>query len=208
MVRNLFIKKGPAEHEPFRPTPFEEISGSAGPSKSRDDTEGEGGEKVGKPEDYTEGYKQGLAEGAREMEEQKERLETMIEELSGYRERKFHDLFPSIVELAIEIARKVLGEELKSDREAVIQVAKEAMGKLNDGEENVTIRVNPEDYEIFISNIPRIKAGKELKNLEVEPSASISPGGCYIETSRGEIDGRIEEQLDVISDVLRKTNDK
>jgi flagellar biosynthesis/type III secretory pathway protein FliH len=64
------------------------------------------------------------------------------------------------------------------------------------------IRVNPADYDTMISNIDVLREETRLKDVTVEPSASVSPGGCTIETPSGEVDARIEEQIKEIGDAI------
>jgi len=158
--------------------------------------------KRGYAEGHTEGLTKGLAEGKDEVSASLKRLGEIIVSLDQFRENKLTELFPDIIELSLEIAKKIVHKEIDLDRNLIVSVARDAIRKVGEKEENVVIKVNQLDYEVMISYIDLIKEQSGLKNISVEPSASISPGGCYIETPTGEVDARLEEQMKEVEDVI------
>ncbi|MCL0067214.1 hypothetical protein M1N54_04980, partial [Thermodesulfovibrionales bacterium] len=57
-----------------------------------------------------------------------------------------------------------------------------------------------QDYDAMVTGIAFLKEQQEVKDISVEPSSSISPGGVYIITPTVEIDAGIEEQIKEIQD--------
>ena len=150
---------------------------------------------------YAEGLASGIKEGQKEISQRLARLESLIRELDGVKERKIEELLPEIVDLSLDIARKIIHRKIEQDREIIISVVREAIHRLG-REEKMIIRVNPADYDTMISNIDVLREETRLRDVTVEPSASVSPGGCTIETPSGEVDARIEEQIKEIRDAI------
>ncbi len=205
MAKNSFIKKN-VEPVPFTPESFEE-------GEKRDCLDApESAEVDCGREDilrkaYEEGFSRGLEEGREKIRSTVARIEAILDELESIKEKKVQELLPEIVDLSLEIARKIIRKELSVQRDVVLGVVRDALKKVGEGEEKITIKVNPEDYEVLVANFEEVRNNGRVRKVEIEPAPDISPGGCYIETERGDVDARIEEQLREIEDALRKAND-
>ncbi len=103
--------------------------------------------------------------------------------------------------LSLEIAEAVIGEAvMKSSRELLEYNLKRCLDALV-GAGQVKIRINPADYDFARDNIKSFKNKDSDKfAFEFEPDVAISPGGCYIESRGGAIDGRIESQFELIKE--------
>lgn len=165
-------------------------------------------EKQGYDSGHAAGYAKGVSDGKKETEGKVKRIEAIISELEGYKERKINELSPDIIALSLEIAKKIIHKEIELDKNIILYIAKEAVKKVGEKEESIIIKVNPIDYEMMISSISLLREETGLKNISIEPLAAISPGGCYIETQTGEIDARIEEQIKEIQDAISTTTDR
>ena len=162
----------------------------------------ENARKRGYAEGHSEGLAKGLTEGKDEVSASLKSLGEIIVSLDQFRENKLTELLPYIIELSLEIAQKIVHKEIDLDRNLIVSVARDAIQKVGEKEEDVVIKVNQLDYEVMISYIDLLKEQSGLKNISVEPSAAISPGGCYIETPTGEVDARLEEQMKEVEDVI------
>ncbi len=197
--------------QPYRPVQFEEDASLKKAHKKEikeEDiyarikaSEKEGYEK-GYEKGYAAGYEKGIKDGEKEALLKLKRLEGIIEELEGYKGKKTHELLPLIIDLSLEIAKRVIHKEVELDKNIVMYIAQDAIKKVEESEESIVIKVNPLDYEVMVANINLLKEQSGLKNISVEPQSNISPGGCYIEMQTGEIDSRIEEQIKEISDAV------
>ncbi len=159
-------------------------------------------ESEGFEKGYAEGVQRGLLAGQNEIGERLARLDSIIRELEGLKDRKIDELLPEIVELSLDMAKKIIHKKIEQDREIIVSVVREAVRKLGGREEKMTIRVNPADYDTMLSSLDVLKEDTRLNEITIEPSASVSPGGCYIETRTGEVDARIEEQIREIHDAI------
>ncbi len=158
--------------------------------------------KKGYKEGHAEGFTKGLDGGKAEVNSSLKRLGEIIVSLSQFRENKLNELLPDIMDLSLEIAKKIVHKEIDLDRNLILAVAQDAIRKVAENEEGVVIKVNPLDYEVMIPHIDLLKEQSGLKNIAIEPSTSVSPGGCYIETQTGEVDARLEEQIKEVEDVI------
>ena len=150
---------------------------------------------------FAAGRDQGIAAGRKEIADRLARLDSIIRELEGIKERKLQEVLPEIVDLALEIAAKIVRKKIEQDREIIVSVVRDAVRKLG-REEKMVIRVNPSDYDTMISNLDSLREEARLRDISVEPSDSVSAGGCYIETPTAEVDARVEEQIRELRDAI------
>ncbi len=157
-------------------------------------------------EEYAKGFEDGEKKGSkverRQMEPAIKSLESAVAKILD----KIHTVRSNaeieVVSLAMEIAKKILGMEIQTNPEVVCNVVKQAMEKVVDAT-RIIIRLNPGDIEIIDGQ------GEGTKNLipkgdeiQIQPDASIGRGGCMIETKFGDIDARIEKQMEIIEEIL------
>lgn len=148
------------------------------------------GFKLGKEE----GYKAGLEEFVKYMDEAKNLITQLVRE----REQVLNIVEPELARLSVSIARKIIGEELQINRDTVLNIVKSAMQKVKSSEE-VTIKVNPDDLDYVNENkdvFSRLVEG--LKSLEITSDPRVDRGGCMIETNLGSADARVSTQLEAI----------
>lgn len=164
-------------------------------------------------EAFQKGYSEGLQkaaleekvmleEGRKRIEETCQRLEDIIKRLDNYRRDAVEELLPEIINLSVEIASKIVRKEVELDRNIVSYIAQETLSKVEDTNETVTIKINPIDYDVIVEHLSVLKESSGLKHIVIEPVASIEPGGCLVETDKGEIDARIEEQIKEMADAV------
>ena len=187
----------------YVPARFDQFYGEAGSvdgTKKKGETDKKS-ETEGYDKGFATGIEQGIRVGQKEIVERLSRLESVISELEHLKERKIQEILPEIVDLSLEIARKIVHRKIEQDREIIISVVREAVKKIG-REERMLIRVNPADYDTMISNLEVLREESRLKDITIEPSESVSPGGCYIETPTAEVDARIEEQIRELRDAI------
>jgi flagellar biosynthesis/type III secretory pathway protein FliH len=153
-------------------------------------------------EAFDKGYAEGIRAGSQTISAVSQRLDSVIRELESFRAKKTEELVPDIIDLSIAIAKKIIHANIEKNRENVITIAREALSKLGGTEEKILIRVNPDDYDTMLSNLDSLRGETRLMDITIEPSAVITPGGCFIETPSGEVDARIEEMIKEIGDAI------
>ncbi len=148
---------------------------------------------------YEAGEKAGVEAAKKKLEGAINGIVLLIEGLKDLNRQIYEEGEMKIVALAICIAEKVIHSELKQNPEIIVNVVRAALKKVLD-REMLTIKVNPKDFEVLNRYRPELIAStNEKRGLTIEWDDSIMPGGCMIETNHGEVDARIDKQLEEIS---------
>ena len=134
------------------------------------------------------------AEAAAEIEPVRMQLAESLAEISRLREQLAASAEHELVQLALEIAKKVVRREVTVDREIVISLVRLALLRFHN-RAMATVRLHPDDYRFVMAN--REALGLENTITLVEDS-TISRGGCLVETDIGDVDARIEQQFNEI----------
>jgi flagellar biosynthesis/type III secretory pathway protein FliH len=146
---------------------------------------------------------------ARQMREDayREGYETALTEwhalLLAARERRDQALVTAeqdLLRLAVKIAAKIVGREIKRERTTIVDIVANALRQAR-GNEMVTVRVNPADIRLE-------RAGRE-HFLDIVADPHVGAGGCIIESESGAIDAQLETQFRVLERALlsRKSNE-
>jgi flagellar assembly protein FliH len=155
---------------------------------------------------YEEGYQLGFQEGTQHAAEQCQiQLQKAADILAlAYQEKTaiIQEADPFVIELTLEIAKKVLQQELKTHPDTLIHIIKQTLASVYETQ-SVSIGVAPEDFSFVQKQREQLLA---MNNGQVEikvfPDYSIEQGGCVIRTSSGSVDARIDVQLSEIKKVL------
>jgi flagellar assembly protein FliH len=132
---------------------------------------------------------------AERVSEMRGRLAGTIESLTGLSSEITAGAETGMVELALQIAKKIVGREVAVDREIILTIVKTSLAKLHN-RSVAAIHLNPEDFAFVDAHRQRIGFRGALELIE-DPTISI--GGCLVHTETGEIDARIESQFDEIA---------
>lgn len=152
------------------------------------------GEKSG----FEQGERAGLEAAAGRMEGLLKSLEQMLSDLENLQRRACHDLENEMVRLALEVARKVVGREVQADVETVAGIVRDAVNRVEHAE-HITLRMNPGDMQRLTELKPRLLDElAEAGRARFETDASITSGGCRVESDSGDIDARLEQRFKVV----------
>lgn len=132
---------------------------------------------------------------AAQVAEMQNELAETIEKISGLRTQITTGTETEIVELALEIAKKIITREVTIDREIALTLAKVSLSRLNN-RAIARVHLHPDDLNFV--EIHREKLDFH-GSLELVEDRSVSMGGCLIHTETGEIDARIDSQFDEIA---------
>lgn len=147
---------------------------------------------------FAQGEKDGLELGKRRAVKVIENIERLLVEMSSVKEEILRQYERELLEIVFAIAQKVIHRQVQSDDKVIEGSVLEAM-KLAAERSKITLRVNPEDLEYVEELQPELfSTVKELKALMITGDDSITRGGCFLETPYGDIDARVETQLERI----------
>jgi flagellar assembly protein FliH len=122
-------------------------------------------------------------------------LEKVVGELIDAKQAWLRHWEASAIQLAAKIAERIVRRELNRDPQITIALAREAL-EMAAGAPQLTISLNPTDFETLGGNIQRLCAEiARSAKAEVVTDDSVSLGGCRLETQHGVIDQQVESQL-------------
>jgi flagellar assembly protein FliH len=181
--------------ELIAPPPPVEVAVEA-EAERREDAEAERLQAAG-----AEGFERGLAAGRAEIVAAVEALGAAATELGREREASAAATEQAAVELALQIAEKVLGAALEARPELVLDVVRGALRRLAEPQESVLL-VNPEDVDLVRAAVEEL-AAEHGASLSVRAERRVPSGGCLVRTQAGEIDARVATQLQRAGAVVR-----
>lgn len=158
-------------------------------------------------EAYEKGYVQGEKDGF-ELGEKKaikiiENIEKLFDEINNLKYDILKQYERELLNLIFAIVEKIVHHEVRFDETTIKEAIFNALN-LAAEKSIVTFNVNPEDYEYVEKLRPELfNQHKELKSIVVTCDASISRGGCFLQTPFGNVDATIESKLENIYQVLK-----
>ncbi len=148
---------------------------------------------------FEEGYRKGL-------EEAKEDLDEFRKQFSGFMSAKkdvFEYIAPDILEISVDIAKKIIKKEVESDPQVLINTIIDVLKTVSKSEPKINIRVKPQAVQFIKDTLPNItyQYGIEAK-INIISDPSIEDGGCIFQTNNGIVDASIDTQLEIIKKAL------
>jgi type III secretion protein L len=125
-----------------------------------------------------------------------------VAEVNAARDRYVTESEPELIRLAVRIAQKIIGEELRTNPEAIVSVARQCLQGLG-RERSLTMRVSPGDVDLVRRRIGLLREAAGFhRSIEVVADPAVSPGGCIVESECGVIDARLETQIRCMEEIL------
>jgi len=153
-----------------------------------------------------EGYRIGVTDGTQAAEELASRLESAIAEVARERASLLDSVEQEVLKLCVEAVEKIVRHEIKSDPRVVLRVIHACLRRVRD-RNDVAVRVSPGEVELVKeSREELLSAADGLDSFTIIDDRRITPGGCVVEAPSGDIDARVETQVDQVSKKLAETN--
>jgi flagellar assembly protein FliH len=156
---------------------------------------------------YAQGYAQGFVQGQAQLRLETQRQISDFVALQGQEaSQNFLALFANaqaqlseseqvmakgVLELACELARQVLRQELSVNPGVLKPVIREAMGLLGAETKSAVVRLSPADFDVFEETS---RAEFAALSLTLVSDPTLTKGGCLIESAGTVVDGRIEKR--------------
>lgn len=148
---------------------------------------------------FEEGYRKGLEQVKSDLE--KFRNDTVS--FMNARNEVFEYIAPDILEISVDIAKKIIKKEVESDPQVLINSIVDVLKTISKSEPKINIRVKPQAVQFIKDTIPNItyQYGIDAKiNIIADPS--IEDGGCVFQTNNGIVDASIDTQIEIIKKAL------
>jgi len=148
-----------------------------------------------------DGYQAGLEMAKDDLYELKNALDVFY----GARQQIYDAIAPDILEISLDIAKKIIKKEVSENHDIILENIKEMLNGLSKEETKLILKVNPLQAPILKQKVPEIvsNAGLEAK-VVIIPDENVTEGGCLLTTTNGVIDATIESQTDIISEALKE----
>lgn len=147
-----------------------------------------------------EGYQAGLAQAADAIEEVKNSITAFL----GAKQEVFDYIAPNIMEISLDIAKKIIKREIQQDPSIILENIKEILKGLSKEETKITLKVNPTQVSLLKMEVPSLLSDNGLDaKILIVGDEDMTEGGCVVETANGVVDASIETQLSVISEALK-----
>ncbi|MCL6560447.1 MAG: flagellar biosynthesis protein [Firmicutes bacterium] len=149
-----------------------------------------------------DGYREGMARAEREAQTIRAQASGVLTQAEALRMETIKSLESEIIDLARDIAEKLLAAHLSLEPEAVLHVAGESISLVAD-RLNVVLYVNPLEKDL-VNNKKEVLLRLLPPKAEIRVIAdeSISRGGCRVDTERGSVDATMESRRELLMEAL------
>lgn len=150
---------------------------------------------------YQDGYRNGLAALESYKQTQAAQMAAYMSDQVGALASDFHQRLESLEQqlagriagVALELARQVVRSELKQNPEVVVDVAEQALTTLLASARQIVLRLNPDDHAMAQAQLTDVLAARGARMV---PDASITRGGCVVESDIAVVDASVEARWD------------
>lgn len=148
---------------------------------------------------FEEGYRLGLEKARTDMDVFRQEISKFM----SAKQEVFEYIAPDILQISVDIARKIIKKEVESDPQILINTIIDILKTVSKNEPKIVIRVKPQAVQFIKDTIPNItyQYGIDSKiNIVADPS--VEEGGCIFQTNNGIVDASVETQLEIIKKTL------
>lgn len=122
----------------------------------------------------------------------------LIQDLDRGKEALFKQHEQQLVDLSLEIARKVVADRIERDDEAFARIFKKAVEGLS-GQKIVRLSVAERQLEFATTHADYLRSMvQDAEKLEIQVIEGAAPGTLIVDTEDESIDASVEKQLDVL----------
>lgn len=151
---------------------------------------------------FSQGEKNGFELGNQRVEILIQHFKNLLEEMIQKREELFESFKKDLVKVVLVVTKRIIHRELSLSPEIIEETLQRAFRYIVNSQQ-IIIHLNPLDYK-YISSHPSVLSfiGKSLNEIKLIEDQNITRGGCYLETSFGDVDATIESQFSKIESFI------
>ena len=148
---------------------------------------------------YDEGYKVGLEKAAQDIEV----FRSSLGQFMSAKQDVFEYIAPDILEISVDIAKKIIKKELETDPQVLINIIIDVLRSISKSEPKITIRLRPQEVQFVKDTLPNITYQYGIdSNINIIADPSMEEGGCVFQTNNGIVDASIDTQVEIIKKAL------
>lgn len=160
--------------------------------------------KEGYAKGYDEGFEKSFSDSNNDLIKLSEQLRKILGETINKRNEIIDAAEAQVIEVAVLIAKRVVKMLTERDKGIVIRNIQEALRRIK-GRTKITIRVNIDDLEVSARHKDEFyQMLDKIEGVTVLEDPNVDIGGCMIETDFGDIDARINTQLNEIETAIKE----
>lgn len=145
--------------------------------------------REGQARGYAEGYAQGHAQGAADAVAQAQRLRAVLDHLVAPLAELDARTEQALVALTLELARRLVQQELIVDPAKMLGIVRDAVGHLAQPIRGLRVRLNPDDARV-VSEL--IKTEEDTESWVLVADRTMMPGDCVVESDSSRVDARLD----------------
>lgn len=159
----------------------------------------EQGREEGYKKGYEEGYQKGYDKGIEDLSEMVKFLKNLGEEILSERHRLFEEYKYEMVQMVLEISKRLIFEELLVRPEIISNIIHNAISMIKE-KESIKIIVSPAVFGLIIDrNLSDLSGGK----VELVSDDRLDNGDIIIISPGGQIEFRLKERFKEIEESFR-----
>ena len=148
----------------------------------------------------TQGYEEGIAKAQSDIS----KLSSAIENFLSAKDEMYNEIAPKILDISMEVAKKIIKQELETNQDLLIGIIKDALSKLTKNEKQILLKVSPTDRDYVKLNIENILAQLQIEaKVTVQQDMTLSKGSVIVETNNGLVDASIDTGLQIIEQMFK-----
>ena len=147
---------------------------------------------------------QGYQDGLKEVQNDISQLADAINKFLSAKEEIYNEVAPKILDISMEVAKKIIKQELETNQDLLIGIIKDALNKLTKNEKQITLKVSPADRDYVKLNIENILELLQIEaKVTVQQDMTLSKGSVIVETNNGLVDASVETGIQIIEQMFK-----
>ena len=151
---------------------------------------------------WESGYAEGMEQARQDMALVAQRLAALVTNAAIDHAAGLRNQDDELLALALAMTRAVLRHEVQMAPQTILGVARAALDEMR-LESSVLLRVHPDDAAVLQEQLAALALPPAI-HASVVADATLTPGGCVVESGGSRVDGRIEKQLERMESLLRE----
>ena len=128
-------------------------------------------------------------------------LKALTDKLNQFYDKLFAEHKEEIARLSVEIARKILGQQVQNGDYEIESIIKEALTNAPT-RQDVVVHLNPEDH-VLCQKAQQDEPNGALEGIKLISDPNIGRAECLLETPKGIVESLIDEHLERIGKALK-----
>lgn len=156
---------------------------------------------------FEQGYSQGIQQAKSEIEQERDSLldnaNQILAEAKKKKENYLAEVKEEIVELALEIAAKVIFQQIKTEPDAIVEIANHLIEYARpESQTTIVIEVAPEEEQKLMTALEDRQIFWQRDKVKIIGNKKIGIGNCSIATTKGTYSLTIQEALTKLKEIL------